>query len=116
MDGRQNFQIKEMERHKQTNLIRANFKTSPFARSLRPAQILTRLRRVNPRNTQCIPLVNPAEAGSPGLDLEQNLTFWNRLFGVTIFASSVKDEIITDLMVWRRYPPILVKRNQVPVP
>jgi hypothetical protein len=28
------------------------------------AQILTRLRRINPQNTQCIPGVNPAIAGS----------------------------------------------------
>jgi len=32
----------------------------PPASAGRQTQILTRLRRANPRNTQCIPAVNPA--------------------------------------------------------
>ena len=36
----------------------------------RQAKILTRPGRMNTRNTQCIPLVNPAYGGSAFLDLE----------------------------------------------
>jgi len=29
----------------------------------------------NPRNTQCIPVINPAKAGSPSLNLNKNKYF-----------------------------------------
>ena len=50
----------------------ANSGTAPMSgiyASLRQAQILIRLRRVNPRNTQCIHVVNPDMAGSHSLIL-----------------------------------------------
>jgi hypothetical protein len=59
-----------------TQLLKGDLcKTPPFAQSQRQAQILTRLRRINPRNIQYIPAVKIIAF----FHLDQNWTFFKGL-------------------------------------